>query len=379
MTFRYVDDPNSSSSLSARLEGQSWLALDCEAAGFHRYSDRLCLVQLSTPDATYLIDPLGFDPQHLLRPLLEDPDVEIIMHGADYDLRLLDRDLGIRVTGLFDTQIAAALLGEDSLGLSSLLERFCSVRLSKKYQRADWAKRPLPREMLEYAASDTQHLSKLADLLRARLVEAGRLEWAREEFRRLEEVRWEGDNEDDPVVRVKKARELEPRVLERLRAALIWRDEIARSRDRAPFRVASDQVLIAISDQPPATIDELAGRPGFSPALAHSAGRDLLERIRRVDALPDADLSRYPRRSRPGPGRPSPEEEERAETLRGARNRMAGVLGLDRGLLLPNTVLMQIARSNPASRDALTHVDGVRRWQVEALGDTILKSLRKAG
>lgn len=379
MTFRYVDGLDSSSSLSAQLEDQPRVALDCEAAGFHRYSDRLCLVQLSTPEATFLIDPLEFDPQALLRPVLEDPEVEIIMHGADFDLRLLDRDLDIRLRGLFDTQIAAALLGEESLGLSSLLERFCSVRLSKKYQRADWAKRPLPREMLEYAASDTRHLSDLAGLLRARLVEAGRLEWAREEFRRLEEVRWEGDDEDDPVVRVKKARDLEPRVLERLRAALGWRDGIARSRDRAPFRVASDQVLIAIADDPPATIDELAARSGFSPNLAHSSGRDLLEHLRRVDVLPDTELTLYPRRSRTGPGRPTPEEEERAEVLRGARNRMANSLGLDRGLLLPNTVLVQIARSNPTSRDALTQVAGVRRWQVEALGDTILKSLRRAG
>ena len=301
------------------------------------------------------------------------------MHGADYDLRLLDRDLGIRVTGLFDTQIAAALLERDSLGLSSLLERFCSVRLSKKYQRADWAKRPLPAEMLEYAASDTQHLSKLADLLRARLVEAGRLEWAREEFRRLEEVRWEGDNEDDPVAVWKKARELEPRVLERLRAALIWRDEIARSRDRAPFRVASDQVLIAISDQPPATIDELAGRPG-SRQPSHTA----LDATSSKESV-GSTRCRTPI-SRAIPGAPGRVRADRVQRKRSGPRLCAahetgwpafsGSIGVCCSRI-PSS--MQIARSNPASRDALTHVDGVRRWQVEALGDTILKSLRKAG
>ena len=148
MTFQLITDPRGVQELADALAGETRLAVDLEAAGFHRYSDRVCLVQVSSPDATYLVDPLAVDPAPALRGPLEAPDVRIIFHGGDYDLRLLDRDLDLHPVNLFDTQTAAALLGEPSLGLASLLETYFSVNLSKKHQRADWAKRPLSEEML---------------------------------------------------------------------------------------------------------------------------------------------------------------------------------------------------------------------------------------
>jgi ribonuclease D len=179
MSFVYIQGPERVSDLERALGNGGAVALDCEAAGFHRYSDRLCLVQLTTDSGTdYVLDPLATEVAEVLRRPLEDPAVEVLMHGADYDLRLLDRDLGIRVRGLFDTQAAGALLGEASLGLAALLERHVGVTLEKKYQRADWARRPLPEAMLEYAASDTRHLHRLSSHMRTALVEAGRLEWA---------------------------------------------------------------------------------------------------------------------------------------------------------------------------------------------------------
>ena len=128
MSFAFVDDPAELPLLRRALESEPWLALDCEAAGFHRYSDRLCLLQISTSSATQIVDPLALDPRAALRGPLEDPDIEVLMHGADYDLRLLDRDLGVGLRGLFDTQVAAALLGENSLGLAALLERHLGVK-----------------------------------------------------------------------------------------------------------------------------------------------------------------------------------------------------------------------------------------------------------
>jgi len=380
MDVLYIDRPERADDVTRALEGGSSIALDSEAAGFHRYSDRVCLLQLSVPSGkTFLLDPLAFDPSDLLRPVLEDPGVEVLMHGADYDLRLLDRDLGIRLSGLFDTQVAASLLGETGLGLSALLERHLGIVLPKKYQRADWAIRPLPEEMLEYAAGDTLHLHDLVQILREGLEARGRMAWAKEEFARLEEVRWdEADENRDPVLRVKRAWELDGRAVARLREALQWRDAQARARDRAPFRVAGDPALVSAAVAGPGSRDELGRIAGFPPALAHSsAGDQLLERFAAIDSCSADELVPHPPRERKGPGRPLPEEEELAERLKVARNRTAEALGLDRGTVLSNGIIAEIARLAPTDREALLEIPGIRRWQVEVAGDDLLSVLRK--
>ncbi|MEX0980258.1 MAG: HRDC domain-containing protein [Gemmatimonadota bacterium] len=377
MTVIHVADPRTGEEVAGVLENEVRIALDCEAAGFHRYSDRLCLLQLSTESTTYLIDPLAFDPSDVLRPALQRPGLEVIMHGADYDLRLLDRDLGIRLGGLFDTQAAAALLGEPGLGLSALLEKYLGITVSKKYQRADWAQRPLSDEMLDYAASDTRHLHDLADLLVARLEEAGRTDWAREESLRLEDIRWVESPEEDPVARFKELRELEPREVAALREALVWRDEVAREKDRAPFRIAGNPVLLEVVREHPRNVGELGRVSGFSPALAHSDGKDLLRRLDRIAALPDAELISAPPRVRNGPGRPLPEVEELAQRLKVVRNRRAEELGIDRGTVLSNGLLLEVAQRAPRDRAGLEAIPGIRKWQVEALGDGLLEVLNK--
>ncbi|UCC26479.1 MAG: HRDC domain-containing protein [Gemmatimonadales bacterium] len=376
MTIEYIDSPDRARDAVGELGREPSLALDCEAAGFHRYSDRLCLVQISTPAGRDLIfDPLRVDLSDLLRPLLEDPGRRLVMHGGDYDFRLLDRDLGIRPRGLFDTQVAASLLGLPGLGLAALLEEHFEVRLSKKYQRADWAKRPLERGMLEYAAADTRYLHPLSARLADALEDTGRLEWAEEECRAMEEIRWVEDQPEDPVVRVKAARRMSPREVERLRTALDWRDEIARGQDRAPFRVSPDAALVDVAVSPPASVHELSARKGMNSRVVQSWGQDLVTRLREIDEKDDSALRGYPPPTRRGPGRPAPEVEELAEVLKRERNRTAEELGLDRGVLLSNNLLLEIVRAAPASRDELLGVEGVRQWQVEVLGDRLLSAL----
>lgn len=375
MSLTFIQDETAASSLAETLSVEWRIALDLEAAGFHRYSDRVCLIQLSLASGrTYLIDPLAFDPRELLAPVLEHPEVQVIMHGADFDLRLLDRDLDIQLAGLFDTQAAAAILGERALGLSSLLEKHLDVSLAKKYQRADWAKRPLPSEMAEYAAEDTRHLHRLAGLLEERLEEKGRAGWARGEFRDLESIRFERDEDVDPVTSVKRAWELEPRALERLRAALEWRDEIARKRDRAHFRVAGDSVLEAAAVERPRSQSALAALKGMSSSLARDEGRELLARFDRVDEMAEDELRPYPAREASG-GRPPREVEERTGRLKSVRNRRASELGIDRGTLLPNATLQEIAQEIPQTREALVRIPGVKEWQIEAAGDELLAVL----
>lgn len=378
MPYVHIQDTQGAHPLVEDLRRSRKIALDCEAAGFHRYSDRLCLVQISTDTRTYVVDPLAFDPSDVLRAPLEDPDVQVVMHGADFDLRLLDRDLGIRLRGLFDTQVAAALLGEPALGLQALLQEMLGVSLPKKYQRADWAARPLPEDMLEYAADDTRHLMPLADVLSSRLLEAKRLGWVREECEVLEDnaYRSSGASPEDPVTRVKGARDLAPREVTALREALDWRDRIAREKDRAPFRVVGDAPLVEAVLTRPLDRRQLSSIKGFPQGLARQEGDDLLDRFDQVARLTDDNLRPYPRSNRRGPGRPDPETEALAERLRAARNQRASSLGLDRGTLLSNAVLMAVATQKPRDEETLSRVDGMRRWQVEVAGADLLEILR---
>ncbi len=372
LKVRLVEDDEAGLALAEELQGEVRIAIDLEAAGFHRYSDEVRLVQLSSTERTYVIDPMAFDVSGALRPALEDRDVQVIIHGGDYDVRLLDRDLGIHPANLFDTQIAASLTGEPSVGLAALLEKYCSVSLSKKHQRADWAKRPLPEELIEYAAADTRYLHALADVLEANLEEMGRTSWVEEEFAALEAVRWSDDPETDPVAKVKGARSLPPRKLEALREALAWRDEIAQRRDRAPFRIVGDPALMTIVAEEPSSVAELGNVKGLNPRLVEQHGGRLLARMRTVRDLPEDRISPYPRPKERGPGRPTPEEEAWANKIKTVRVNRAEELGIDRGLLLPNAVIYDIARRAPLDAAGLDLTEGLRRWQIEAVGEAVL-------
>lgn len=380
MSHIYIESVEYSDRLSDDLSTAARIALDCEAAGFHRYSDRLCLLQVTIGDRTYIVDPLAFDPTDLLRAPLENPSVEVVMHGADFDLRLLSRDLGIRLRGLADTQIYASLIGEEALGLQSLLESRLDIELSKKYQRADWAQRPLTESMLEYAAEDTRHLERLADVLLRDLDRLGRRSWAEEECRALEAVADEpqdADAEVDPVTRVKGARDLSARQVTALREALRWRDEIARERDRAPFRVVGEAPLVEAVARKPRRAEELEQIRGFPRGLSRSDGKELLRRLHAVAEMSDDELTPYPKEATRGPGRPPPDVEARFRRLKEIRNRAASELDLPRGTLVANAVLTEIARGTPRTREELLAVEGMRAWKADVIGDRLLAEIAR--
>lgn len=374
MTPRLVENLSSLDELGSVLADQAWIAVDLEAAGFHRYSDRVCLVQISTEACTYLVDTLAVDAGNTLRPALEDPAVEVFMHGADFDMRLFDRDLDINPLGLFDTQIAATLAGEPAVGLAALLETHFGVSLSKKFQRADWAQRPLSDGMLTYAADDTEHLRRLAEILTERLEELGRLSWAQGDFRLMEQIRWVPDTAD-PVTRVKGAQYLETTQVAVLRECLAWRSEIAERRDRALFRIVADTVLLAIAKDEVSTLESLKALKGMNERLARDGGTDLLARLERIRSLPIDELSGYPAPQRDGPGRPTPEVEARTERLKAARNARAEELGLDRGVLISNARLLAIAWDAPRTLEELSALGELKDWQLETLGDALMRVL----
>ena len=373
MDYEYIDDARQLREMVDVLRAEPIVGVDTEAAGYHRYFDRLSLLQFSTRDRHFLVDPLAVDDLSPLAEVLENDGVEKIFHDADYDLRILDRDAGLRLSTLFDTQIAAAFLGERALGLGTIVEKYLGLKLPKEYQRADWAERPLTEGMKEYAATDTAHLPVLRDTLRAALEQKGRMAWAEEEFRRREQTRWsEPDDAREAFMRVKGARDLSPRGLAILREVHGWREGVARERDQATFRVLGNQTLIELAGSPPASGRDLPSYNGISEGLANRRGRDIMAAVSRGQEVPDDQLPRWPR----GPRfERDLEQEARVESLRQARTRRAEELDLDAGFLIPRAALEEIARARPKSREALAQVPGIRGWQVEAVGDAMLRAL----
>jgi ribonuclease D len=371
----YVARPEALAELIAAVRRAPRIAVDTEAASFHRYRDRIYLIQISTADRTALIDPLAVTDLSPVGAVLADPGIEKTFHDADYDLRVLDRDYGFRATRLFDTRIAAQLAGEPAIGLAALLEKYAGVRLAKEHQKADWSQRPLPPPMLAYAAEDTRHLLALRDALEQLLRELGRFEWAREEFTRLEGLRWTGvaEGDTDGYLRVKGAKGLPARALAVFRELHRWRETVAQRDDKAPFRVIGNDSLLAISKATPQAVEELAKLKDVPASLARRHGPALLEAVSRARALPESDLPRLERSARPPK---DPEFDGRVERLKAVRNRVAAELKIDAGVLCGRTTLEAVARARPNNRAGLAQIAELRRWQGDVLGDAMLEALR---
>lgn len=371
MDIEYLERDTDLQRFLATLATPELLAVDTEAASFHRYHDRVYLLQLSSRTRTAVIDPLGAADLAGLGRLLADPAVEIVFHDADYDLRMLDRDYGFRVTHIFDTRIAAQLLNEPAFGLAALLEKYFGVTLNKKFQRADWSRRPLAPGMLEYAATDTHYLPGLRDLLRQKLAERHRLEWALEEFRLLEDLRWNPGTGGEPFWKLKGARTLRGSGIAVLRELYEWRDQTARQLDRAPFRVMNNETLVELATALPRDREALGKVRGISPDTVQRRGAALLAAIERGLAVPASEI---PRQERPRQPRPDQEYLDRLERLKQMRNQAAAELDLAPGVLCPNGTLEGVARVNPRSLADLDQVPELRRWQREVLGPRLVRA-----
>jgi len=371
----YVAQPDSLAELIAAVRREPRVAVDTEAASFHRYKDRIYLIQVSTADRTALIDPLAIADLSPVGAVLADPGIEKTFHDADYDLRVLDRDYGFRATRLFDTRIAAQLAGEPGIGLAALLEKYAGVKLAKEHQKADWSQRPLPPPMLAYAAEDTRHLLALRDALERQLRDLGRLEWAREEFARLESLRWTGvaEGDTDGYLRVKGAKGLPPRSLAAFRELHRWRETLAQRDDKAPFRVIGNDSLLGVSKALPVSAGDLAQIKDLPASLARRHGDAILEAVARARALPEKELPRLERSARPPK---DPDFDGRVERLKGIRNRVAAELKIDPGVLCGRTTLEAVARVAPKDRAGLAQVGELRRWQADVLGEAMLEALR---
>ncbi len=348
------------------------LALDTEADSMHSYFHKVCLIQVTADGRHMVIDPLAIAADDLepLWSVVADPAVPVLMHGADYDIRVLDRDYGARVCGLQDTQIMALLLGEEKTGLAALLEKELGVRLDKRHQRADWGRRPLTRSQVAYAAADTAYLGALVARLRERLEELGRWSWAVEEFQNLEEVRFSAP-EADPLAfeRIKGARALRGEARDRLFTLHGWREDMAQTLDVPPFKVLGNRQLVLLAEDPPADPVALGEVEGIGPRAVRRWGRELLRFVRHPHRAPD-------RVKVPRPPNPPPEVRRRLKNLMAARDARAKELGIQEGLVCSRNCAEAVAARQPrCSSVADLESAGLRGWRLEVLGGLFLEAL----
>lgn len=370
----YLDSEEGVGSFLEAISGSREIAIDTEGASFHRFVDRVYLIQLSTRDRHAIIDPLSIGALAGLGRILEDPGVEVVFHDADYDLRLLHQDYGWQVTNMFDTRVAAQLLGISAFGLAALLQRSFGVSLDKKHQRADWSMRPLTAGMLDYAAQDTMHLLGLRDELRRELDKKGRWAWALEEFQRLEGTRWLPEEPGASFLRVKGARDLTRRELALLRELVPWRDTMALQLDRATFRVVSNDVLLEIARQAPTAIEGLRAIKGMPRGLADRAAPDVLAAVERGLAVPEAELPRFPRAAR---WDKDPGFDAKVSKLKTVRDEAAKRLEVDPGVLCSRERLETIARALPRSAVDLDGIPDLRKWQIAEMGEGFVAALKE--
>ena len=362
----WVDSSNDVAAVCRAATAAGVVAIDTEADSLHSYFHKVCLIQLSFAGRHALIDPLAVGREGLapLAALLGDGAVTKLLHGADYDLRVLDRDLGARVRPLRDTQAAAQLLGEKQTGLGALLEREFGIVLDKRHQRADWSLRPLSDEVRAYAANDTAHLESLAARLGERLEALGRTSWWIEECEVLEGVRFQA-TPDDPLAfeRIKGARRLHGPARDRLAALHAWRERQASAADVPPFKILHGEVLLELAAAPPADLAALATVKGVGAVAVRRWGRELLAAlVAPAQAPPAAERARFVRdRAR----------EERVDAARKARDGVAAELGLDPGVLAPRAALEALADRPPGEVSELAVRLG-RRWRAEVLGPALL-------
>lgn len=354
--------------LAEQLACETTIAIDLEADSMHNYQEKVCLIQVSTLKRTVLIDPLAATDLSPLQPVLADPAIRKIFHAADYDLRSLKRDFDLEISGLFDTMISAQLLGEERVGLADLLRKYFGVELDKKFQKADWSLRPLPAEMVRYAAEDTRHLHRLVALLEERLVSLGRMSWGAEEFALMEQVRFT-ENDGPLCLRFKGAGVLPRRELGVLEQLMQWREQEGGRLNRPVYKVLGNKALLELALRKPTDIGHLRGVEGLSPRLIERYGRALLDAVRDGLTLPEAELPLFPRQPRRAK---DPGLEERVKILKSWRQKEAAKHALEPGVLINNAVLEALALAMPRTAADLDQVDGLKNWQKAVLGKGLL-------
>ncbi|MCL4858062.1 MAG: HRDC domain-containing protein [Caldilineaceae bacterium] len=377
--------------MMTHLKRQSLLAVDTESDSLYRYYPRVCLIQITTcenpsdtgngatragaPVIDYLVDPLRHDDLAGLGLVLADPTVEKVMHAAENDMLMLQRGFGFTVRNVFDTQLAARILGWKRLGLAAILEEQFGVVSDKRMQRTDWGKRPLTAQQIAYAQMDTHYLLSLRQRLADELKARSRWEEAQEAFAQLSAIRFDEREENERTFwQMRAARDLPADDLGVLASLWAWREQEAQRRNRPPFKILNDDVLVTLTKNRPGDLQTLRTVRGLSAQQANSYGSALLQAITegasKPSPTPPQPVSRPEQRLDPAGVR-------RYDRLRTWRTNVAAERGVNTDVILTNETLVEIARREPKTEAALLTIPAIGPWKARTYGPAILEAIRK--
>ncbi|MFQ3566844.1 MAG: HRDC domain-containing protein [Aggregatilineales bacterium] len=366
----YIQTDDELAAAVAMLRHEPLLAVDTESNSMHAYRERVCLIQISTRSADYIIDPLCAINLAPIGDLLADPAIEKVFHAAEYDLMCLKRDYNFSVNNLFDTMIAARICGYKNVGLGTLLSEFIGVKLDKSHQRDDWGKRPLPASSLHYAQMDTHYLPDLREHFADRLAQLGLWQEARETFAELNPAPAPNHQFDpDGYWRIALPNQLTPRQTAVLRELYLLRERVAQERDVPPFKVFSDRTLAQLARAQPKTAAELSGIEGMSNGQVRRYGSQILKAIAQGmgAALPQQPPPRPPA---------DPVVVERYSKLRDWRRQRALARGVESDVIISREALWALAEQAPTTLEALRGIHGLGPWRIEQYGEELLRVLR---
>jgi ribonuclease D len=378
--FRLIHTLSELKSLCRQLSGEEILALDTEADSLYHYFPKVCLIQIATNRHAFVIDPIAIKTMDPLSPLLANQRIKKVLHGADYDLRSLFRDFAIEVNNLFDTMVASQFIGENEPALSAVVKKRFGAILDKKYQRANWSKRPLTHDMMLYAALDTAYLIRLYRELEEELRAKGRLGWVHEECEILSRDVGAGDKGADRTLtghpplfkRFKGAGKMAPRDLAVLENILLFREKMAIEKNRPPFRLFSNRVIQDLIRAKPTRRAALRKIQDLPAECIRRYADGILEAIQKGLELPGDRLPSYPKvRRRPQ----APEKQARLKRLKRWRGLKAKELEIQAGLICNNVLLDALAEENPKGVHGLKAVPNMKVWQRKAFGPEIIEVL----
>jgi ribonuclease D len=364
----WVSRPADLRKMCSDLVRYGQLAVDTESNGLYAYQEQVCLIQFSTGETDYLVDSLALSDLSPLGPIFGDPRIEKIFHAAEYDVLCLKRDFGFQFANLFDTMLAARILGRKEVGLGNLLAAEFDLELDKRHQRANWGKRPLPAGMLSYARLDTHYLADLRERMAGQLIEMDRLALAEEDFQRMCDLKPAPlQTEPDSCWNVAGSRDVTPRQAAVLQSLVEFRSRHARYANMPPFKILGNETLLEIVTRMPKTTEDLAGIRGLSSGAIDRLGSDLLLAVERGR---QAAPIHAPRNHRP------PEAVvRRLENLRTWRKEAAREMGVESDVILPRETLTTIATENPRGLEELAVVMQSLPWRLEHFGAQILQVL----
>ncbi len=363
-----IQDENAFAQLLNRLELQAAIAVDTESNSLHAYKEQVCLIQISIPDKDYLVDPLSLSNTRALSRIFRNKRIVKVLHGAEYDVLCLGRDFQFQIVNLFDTRVASRTLGWKKSGLGDLLEQVFEVKLNKRFQRANWGKRPIAQDMLDYARFDTHYLLDLqAHLLRE-------LKRNNLEDQVLEMCAWmarvpPNENGFDPqgFWRISHARELSRRQLAILRELYLMRDKLARDQNRPPFKILNDPMLISIAKHAPKSEDHLRSPTGLTKRQVDRFARAILPAVARGQKAPPPKKPRANHRD--------DAMIDRYEALREWRKGVARRRKVESDIILPRDLMETLAREAPSDSHALRRLMQPLEWRFRTYGTEILRIL----